>query len=406
MPKKMRKQNQLRKTPPMEDRISALPDEILRYILSFLPTKLAFTTSVLSKRWNPICYSLTTLHFDDKAEEDVETYTRFRRFVDNVLLSPRVQHHPIETLSIVSHSELCHDLSRRFNMDEWIEAAKRRGVKNFQLSSSTIHIHLRLLPSIFSSFKTLVVLKLSGIIIEYGTVGPVDFPSLTTLHLIGVLFCQRDGVMKILNGCPIVEDLYVTAPSFELGYPTGFKPMPQVVKAHINAFNVPFNAIPNVESLHIEEIERRDKDNYINSYYRQMPVFRNLISIELTFHRFRGWFDVVEVLPYCPNLQSLAIEKGKYRTIIEANLEHTIEPAVVPECVSLHLRTCSVRNYPVKSMYEDFDLAAYILQNARVLQVLTIHIDPHHSTKSEKDQLFKYLSRCPKISQTCEIECY
>lgn len=90
--------------------------------------------------------------------------------------------------------------------------------------------------------------------------------------------------------------------------------------------------------------------------------------------------------------------------IIEDQLEHTIEP-VVPECVSLHLKTCSVRHYPVKSMYEDFDLAAYILQNARVLQVLTIHMDPYHSTESEKDQFFKYLSRCPRISQACKIEC-
>ncbi|XP_057436365.1 F-box protein At4g09920-like [Lotus japonicus] len=239
----------------MEDRISALPDEIHRYILSFLPTKFAFTTTVISKRWNSICNSLIVLHFDDKAEDEEEAYIRFRRFVDKVLLSPLVQHHPIETLSIVSNSQLCQYRSR-FNTDEWIEAAKRRGVKNLQLSS--IHLNLRLLPGIFTSFKTLVVLKLSEIIIEYGSVGPVDFPSLTTLHLINVLFRQRDDVMKILNGCPIVEDLYVTAPCFELGYPTGFKPMPQVVKAHINAFNVPFNAIPNVESLHIEELSVRD----------------------------------------------------------------------------------------------------------------------------------------------------
>ncbi|XP_057442205.1 probable FBD-associated F-box protein At1g32375 [Lotus japonicus] len=394
----MRKKNQ----PKIEDLLSALPDEILRYILSFLPTKFAFTTSVLSKRWNSICYSLTALHFDDKAEEDEETYTRFRRFVDNVLLSPRFQHHPIETLSIVSHSELSRNRCR-FNTDEWIEAAKRRSVKNLQLS--TVCSQLCLLPGIFTSSQTLVVLKLTGIVMDHG-VGSVDLPSLRTLHLNHVLFDQRDDVMKILNGCPIVEDLTVLTPSFECPIVTGgFKTLPnlpKVVKAHINAFDVPFNAIPNVEFLQIEDMERRCPDVYIESYYREKPVFRNLINLKLSFVCFPGWVGVMEVLPYCPKLQTLDIEKLVYWHNYQEKWAHTKE--LVPECVSLHLTTCSIGNYQIKGMYDDFDFTAYILQNARVLQVLTLHIN-RHSDESEKDRFFKRLSRCSRISPACKIEC-
>ncbi|PNX93525.1 F-box/LRR-repeat protein [Trifolium pratense] len=51
---------------PTEDRISSLPDPILHHILSFLPTKLAATTSILSKRWNPQWLSVPVL------EENIE----------------------------------------------------------------------------------------------------------------------------------------------------------------------------------------------------------------------------------------------------------------------------------------------------------------------------------------------
>jgi len=37
-----------------EDMISTLPDSILTHIISFLPTKYAASTRVLSKRWNPL----------------------------------------------------------------------------------------------------------------------------------------------------------------------------------------------------------------------------------------------------------------------------------------------------------------------------------------------------------------
>ncbi|WJX30864.1 hypothetical protein P8452_19357 [Trifolium repens] len=51
---------------PMADRISDLPDPILCHILSFLPTKQAATTCVLSKRWKPVWLSVLALDFDDK----------------------------------------------------------------------------------------------------------------------------------------------------------------------------------------------------------------------------------------------------------------------------------------------------------------------------------------------------
>ncbi|KAH9616397.1 hypothetical protein KSS87_019625 [Heliosperma pusillum] len=84
----------------MEDLFEKLPDELVIHIISFLPTKHAVSTSVLSKRWKFLwCYALKSLHFDDSVSfnhafhEDVGYYgleiphrlSSFNNFVDTVL---------------------------------------------------------------------------------------------------------------------------------------------------------------------------------------------------------------------------------------------------------------------------------------------------------------------------------
>lgn len=49
----------------LEDRISKLPDAVLCHILSFMPTKYAVLTSVLSKRWQYLWTCVNTLDLDN-----------------------------------------------------------------------------------------------------------------------------------------------------------------------------------------------------------------------------------------------------------------------------------------------------------------------------------------------------
>ncbi|KAK7395466.1 hypothetical protein VNO78_16025 [Psophocarpus tetragonolobus] len=72
---------------PMADRISSLPNTLIYHVLSFLPTKEAAATSVLSKKWRPMWLSVSTLHFDDQTySENEETYFRFLELVYTVML--------------------------------------------------------------------------------------------------------------------------------------------------------------------------------------------------------------------------------------------------------------------------------------------------------------------------------
>jgi hypothetical protein len=53
----------------MSDYISSLPDSVLGKILSFLQTKEAFATTILSRRWKNLCYSVPALRFEGKIED-------------------------------------------------------------------------------------------------------------------------------------------------------------------------------------------------------------------------------------------------------------------------------------------------------------------------------------------------
>ncbi|KAM0852862.1 hypothetical protein ACQ4PT_051484 [Festuca glaucescens] len=48
-----------------EDRISALPDDVLRHLLSFLPSRNSVRTCVLAKRWRTLWKSVPALRIKD-----------------------------------------------------------------------------------------------------------------------------------------------------------------------------------------------------------------------------------------------------------------------------------------------------------------------------------------------------
>ena len=52
------RRRRLMEHPASQNRISELPDEMLRLIISFLPTKSGARKTVLSQRWRPLCRSI------------------------------------------------------------------------------------------------------------------------------------------------------------------------------------------------------------------------------------------------------------------------------------------------------------------------------------------------------------
>lgn len=233
------------------DRISTLPNEILSHILSLLPTKLAFSTAVLSKRWGLLERLFTTLHFDDESVVDEEAFLRYRRFVDAVMLST----HLIKTFRLRCGSRHWQEGNRFNDLDSWIETAKQHPVEKIQIST-TLAIYLRVfLPPSFFRFPTLVVLKLCRVRVVDNI--SVDLPLLNTLHLSGVYLKNKENFNKLLNGCPVLEDLnvyvhYIEASEKSVTVRTGdVKTLSKLIRAKINECDVSFRAIPNIEVLNL-----------------------------------------------------------------------------------------------------------------------------------------------------------
>jgi hypothetical protein len=270
----------------------------MSYILSFLPTKLAFTTTLLSKSWAPLCNSLTALRFDDETVKDADSFNRFRCFVDKLMLCPHATNQPIKTFYL--------KLSRFYEVEHqsffyaWLEAAKQRRVEEFHLLLDNVTLKNL---TIFTS-RTLVVVKLESLKVE-GENLCVNLPNLKTLHLREICFETRNNFMKLLKACPILQDLRTSFVTYtrhdENNNVEEFKSLflSKLVRACICSTDIQFNLISNVNSLLI-----------MNIPLKGIPVFQNLIHIQLWFiDFFYGWDGVVDFLKNCPKLQILYIRK-------------------------------------------------------------------------------------------------
>ncbi|KAJ1382099.1 F-box-like domain superfamily [Sesbania bispinosa] len=304
----------------MADRISTLPDEVLCHILSFLPTQHAIATSLISKRWKNLWRSVPALHFSDSDRigtpslsywkrratmQNLDPYLRFMEFVDSVLLS-RDASQPIKIFSVMISSP-------HFDSDD------------------------------VNSCSTLVVLKLHGLCLD--GFSSVELPSLKTLHLTNMLFPKVRYFMLLLAGRPILEDFKTNGLRYDSRYARfdhrEFEnlSLTKLTRADMmdSYSHLPLKALDNAAFLRIEiDKEYCGFDNF--------PVFHNLTRLELISVKF-NWDWIIELLKHCPKLQILVLDQYEMYQVGDCSKgddENWADPGFVPECLSLHLRTCTL----------------------------------------------------------------
>ncbi|KAM7472587.1 hypothetical protein LguiA_010770 [Lonicera macranthoides] len=195
------------------DRISTLPDSLLSHILSFLPTKYAVRTSILSTRWKYLWASITNLDFDDGTfvhykliEETDRKHTLFMLFVYRVLLLLKphgMRKFRLKCKCVASHGNL--------HINDWISTAIDRGVEELDIKINSFYspVLKDLLPLTLFNCNTLAVLKLDGRFKLNLSTPSVGLPSLKILHLHRVKYEDEECVRKLFRSCPVLEDLVI-----------------------------------------------------------------------------------------------------------------------------------------------------------------------------------------------------
>ncbi|AES93781.1 putative F-box domain, FBD domain, leucine-rich repeat domain, L domain-containing protein [Medicago truncatula] len=378
--------------------VNDLPDEILTHIISFLTFKDAFRTTILSKRWFPLFHTLPIPHIDDKEVKNGKDWIHFRQMLDVVMLSPPAQLQTLKSFHLTCGSKLWGTYCFGFN--DWIKAAKHRGVVDLYLNL----LHVPLAPTIFHC-KTLVVLKLKNLRVNTMFRSSVHLPMLKILCMCSVRFEDKKDLMKLLSGCPQLENLKtrytkaLTNSMLKKAKTINFKPLSKLIKAKIHLFDIPFRAVYNVEFLTVLEMGKFVSFDLLNSYYKGFPVFENLIQLQLVwfYDAIYDWGEIVKMLENCPKLQTLSISKWTKFAKTKADW---IYPYHVPQCVSSHLTTCNIIHY--QAVEADFRFATYILKNAKLLQVMNIS-HTSYSASTESSHFLEDLSSCPRISRVYQL---
>ncbi|XP_078168668.1 F-box/LRR-repeat protein At3g26922-like isoform X2 [Carex rostrata] len=208
------------------DWISGLPDSLQVHILSYLPTKLAVQTSVLSKPWKKVWASVPVLEFDfaDFWSEDIfsfprpgtfindnpECHEKFVSLIDAVLASRQGQ--PIDRFTLVWQYQVKNYCNQGHPVRRWITHVLQHNPRVLSIYVQPNFARVEV-PDMVFSCSSLEEMKLQVDQEDRSEVlepNLVNLPNLKRLNL-GYFTITIDFMDMLLLGCPKLEELELYA---------------------------------------------------------------------------------------------------------------------------------------------------------------------------------------------------
>ncbi|KAG7548436.1 FBD domain [Arabidopsis suecica] len=387
------------------DKISGLHDDLLVNILSFLPTEVAVSTCVLSKRWEFLWMWLPNLEF----VSTIIPRPGLMEFIDRKLPIHRAP--VIERLCLHLIWQCWHSHIGPKDIKRWIEIAVSRYVRKLEIA---YHLRKDILPSSLFTCKSLVTLNLKWVaLIDVPSM--VYLPSLKTLELQTMSVVDEKSLQQILSGCPVLQDLSVnffytdnlreftiTIPSLKslsLFFPSNRN----LNKYEINTPSLKYWKL--VDWNHGEHYSLiKNMPNLSEAYfdvgYSNLKILNNAIGPVTSVKRLTICSEVVygdgfvfnhlEHLNLCvckknsSNLLGQLLKGSSNLRVLDISIkkDHKVDngmvswnqPSPVPDCLLSSLQIFNWSGY--LGSPEERDIAVYILKHACHLKKATIYSQP------------------------------
>ncbi|GFQ06907.1 F-box/FBD/LRR-repeat protein at5g56420 [Phtheirospermum japonicum] len=394
------------------DRLSALPDDVICHILSFLSTKISVQTSILARRWRFLWAHVSNLDLDSKNHP---SGTSFSHTINKVKLLRKGQ--SIHTICIRYGDFDCGE----YELEAWITSAFQCNVQNIYLDLDYHDISYRL-PQCLFTCNTLVGLSLYCCSVGISSIADVSFPSLKNLLLCSIEYEADETLPHLLSGCPMLEELvvesildrdlgccYISSPTitrlsisipfdnsghyitygrvkinapglryldvYDCSYDQiSFLPMPSLIEAdiHFDIYSLEvdyyiytrcvlkfINSLCKVKCLKLLGASEEFLDLAVAAPYLR---FDNLIKLELT----ADWRFILKFLESADSLQVLIIHK------VAKKLQNWMEPIEKRRaCLLSSLRMVKIDQFGCTE--QELNMVRYLLMNAQVLEMMEIY---------------------------------
>ncbi|CAH8269095.1 unnamed protein product [Arabidopsis lyrata] len=404
------------------DRISGLPDEILCHTLSFLSTKEAASTSLLSKRWRNLFTCTPNLRFVEEDEDlfngntGLDVLRSFCDFVDRVLAVSG--NSPVKEFTLNYH----HDVeSAHINL--WISNVLSRGVLD--------HLHLHViargrtpLPLAVFTCKTLVKLKLGrGFVIFYALLSAcrvleqllirgMDFEDWEWCRTVSSATLKRLTISCL--GCRGFCDADFKSTTFDtpsltyLDY-ASFLPdeypivnLDSLVEAKLNLMGMrivtnirnPTNLIKGLRNVEILDLSTLKTCEIFSSFGEAIPVLENLSRLSIKTE-YNYWEFLPLLLKKSPNLQTL---------VIKGPSAHYFHDYGSQECLSGYsfLLSCPVKVIEIHNFWGtigEFKQVKLFLEKFPCLELLKVS-----AWGSDQELKLQIATDLPMLPRACKIQ--
>ncbi|KAK2352937.1 F-box/FBD/LRR-repeat protein [Trifolium repens] len=428
------------------DRISNLPDSVLSHILSFVPTKTAVTTSLLSPRWRHIWQKhLSVLDFSDDFfqpnDDRLKLFETLSLFVNRFFLFRRP--HELRKVRLSCTQSLLDHKFCNYSVNGWVRSVVGPHLKELDLTLYSDDGYCFEPPFSLTACINLVSLSLNGAIyFNLTRAKAIRIPSLKKLRVDTTGYVEVSPMNALLSGCPNLETLDLCFSAEGYGGIIRVPPSLKWLKIIINNSDAGASLeidVPVLEYLCIANITFTDTSNLQNVMEASLDVFPSSAASAFTLLKLLGalggikhlvlscsttkwllggpadlhfpefhhllhlelilpWFNsnfLLSLLQTCHLLQVLIIQNDKDQSPLPV---WATQPSV-PSCLVSHLTFIQLKGY--RGFPDELLFAEYVLQKGLVLKTMII-VDISVDPKNKLDTLNR-LSNVPKASAMCQL---